>query len=231
MYLRQSKALFSMTGIVVFAALAAGQTQDNSQNGLLKGNFAFRHVAVQNVDANFDPSQVTASSGTIVFDGAGNYTITGTSVDNTVAGGSPQALSVTGTYAIGSNGAGYIANPLYPTDNNRFVYGAVAQGVYTGSSTESFGDGAILNDIFVAVQVGPAPTNGSFTSSYQAGVLDFTGGAATAIKNALFKLSPNGSGGFGAISLNGQASNLSAATVTQSVTGATYNFIAMEARP
>ena len=81
MHLRQSKALFSTTGMMVFAVLAGGQTQDNSQNGLLKGNYVFRHVAVQNVDANFDPSQVTASSGTIVFDGAGNYTITGTSVD------------------------------------------------------------------------------------------------------------------------------------------------------
>ncbi len=224
MHLRKSKALFSMTGMMVFATLAVAQTQDNSQNGLLKGNFVFRHVAVQNVDADFDPSQVTASFGTIVFDGAGNYTITGTSVDNTLAGGSPQALSVTGTYAIGSNGAGYVANPLYPTDGNRYVYGAFAQGVYTGSSTESFGDGATLNDIFVAIQVGAAPSNGGFTSSYQAGVIDFTGGGATAIKNALFKLSPNGSGGFGTISLNGQASNLSAATVTQSVTGATYNF-------
>src|ERR1700728_1003626 len=98
MHLRQSKALFFMTGMMVFVTLAEGQTQDNSQNALLKGNFVFRHVAVQNVDVNFDPSQVTASYGTIVFDGAGNYTITGTSVDNTVSGGAPQALSVTGTY-------------------------------------------------------------------------------------------------------------------------------------
>src|ERR1700678_544188 len=91
-----SKSLLSIAALAVFGlATAAGQTQDNSGNGLLKGSFAFRHLAVQNVDANFDPAQITASFGTIAFDGAGNYTITGTSVDNTIALGSPQALSVT----------------------------------------------------------------------------------------------------------------------------------------
>ncbi len=209
---------------VLFLAIAAGQTQDTSGNGLLKGNFIFRHLAVQNVDSNFDPSEITASFGTIAFDGAGNYKITGTSVDNTVAGGSPQVLSVTGTYAIGSNGAGYVANPLVPTDINQFIYGAVSQGVYTGSSTEAFNGGAIMNDVFIAIPVGSAPTNASFTSPYQTGVLDFTAGGATAIKNALFNLSPDGKGGFGTITLNGQASNTLSSTVKQSVAGATYNF-------
>lgn len=207
-----------------FLAVAAGQTQDTSGNALLKGNFIFRHLAVQNVDQNFDPSEITASYGTIAFDGAGKYTITGTSVDNTVSSGAPQALTVSGTYAIGSNGAGYIANPLYPTDSNQYVYGAVAQGVYTGSSTESAGGGDIMNDIFIAIPLGAVPTNASFTSPYQAGVLDFTGGGAGAIKNALFKLSPDGKGGLGTISLTGQASNQSAPTLTQSIAGATYNF-------
>jgi uncharacterized protein (TIGR03437 family) len=221
MHLSLSKA----AGLIVIGmAAAAGQTQDTSGNGLLKGSFAFRHVAVQNVDSNFDPSEITASFGIIVFDGAGNYTITGTSVDNTVSGGAGQSLSVKGTYAIGSNGAGYVANPLYPTDNNQYVYGAVAQGVYTGSSTEAFGDGFIMNDIFVAIPLGSAPSNASFTSSFQTGVLDFTGGVATAIKNALFELVPNGKGGFGTISLTGQASNQANPTLSQTISGATYNF-------
>src|SRR5580692_8067297 len=154
----QSKFPLAILTVLSLAA-AIAQTQDNSGNGLLKGNFAFRHTAVQNIDANFDPSQITASYGKIAFDGAGNYTITGTSVDNTVSNGSPQALSVTGTYAIGANGLGYVANPLYPTDSARYVYGAVAQGVFSGSSTESFDDGAILNDIFVAILPGSAPSN------------------------------------------------------------------------
>ncbi len=207
-----------------FVAAVVAQTQDTSQNGLLRGSYRFRHVAVQLVDANFNPTDITASSGTITFDGAGNYTITGTSVDPAVSGGAPTVLSVTAKYAIGSNGTGYLTNPLFPNDPDSYIYGAVAQGVYTGSSTESQDDGYVVNDIFVAIPVGAAPTNASFTSSYQTGLLDFAGANSAAIKNALFALSPNGAGAFGAIALNGQASNQGTAVLSQSVAGATYNF-------
>jgi uncharacterized protein (TIGR03437 family) len=226
MHSRQSKSLFPVAALAVFGlAVASGQTQDTSGNGLLNGSFRFRHVAVLNVDENFDPSEIAATYGTITFDGAGNYTITGTTADNTISGGAPQPLNVNGTYAIGSNGAGYLANPLFPTDYNAYVYGAVAQGVYAGSSTEVGQEGVILNDTFIAIQVASSPpTNASFTSPYQTGLIDFTDAGPTAIKNALFELSPNGAGAFGPISLNGQAANQSASTLTQSVTGATYNF-------
>ncbi len=227
MHLRKSKSLWPVAALAVFAvAVAAGQTQDTSGNGQLKGSFQFRHVAVLNVDGNYDPSEIAATYGTITFDGAGNYTVAGTTVDNVATNGVSQPLNVTGTYAIGSNGAGYISNPLYPTDYNLYIWGAVAQGVYTGSSTESGEEDVILNDIFIAIPVASSPpTNASFTSSYQTGLLDFAGAGATAIKNALFELSPNGSGGFAGITLNGQASNQTSTPIlTQSVTGATYNF-------
>ncbi len=213
-----------MAAVAAFGLVAAGQTQDTSGNGLLKGTFRFRHVAVLDVDDFFDPAEIAATFGTITFDGAGNYTVAATTVDNTVASGSPQPLNATGTYAIGANGAGYVSNPLVPTDFNDYIYGAVSQGVYTGSSTESQGEGNILNDIFIAIPAASAPTNASFTSAYQAGLLDFTGGGSSAIKNALFNLSPNGKGGFGAITLNGQAANQNADSLTQTVNGATYNF-------
>lgn len=223
MHTRQIKSLFPAVALGVFSlAVATGQTQDTSGNGMLKGSFRFRHVAILNVDQNLNPTDITASYGTITFDGAGNYTIAGTSLDSGT--GVPQTLSVTATYAIGSNGSGYVTNPLLPTDPNAFMYGAVAQGVYTGSSTESQGDQTILNDIFVAIPVGSAPTNAGFTAPYQTGLLDFTGGDSEAIKNALFELTPNGKGGFGVITLNGQAADQSANTLTQSITGATYNF-------
>jgi len=204
--------------------IASGQVPDTSGNGLLKGSFEFRHVAVQQVDINYNPTQITASYGSITFDGAGNYTIAGASVDNTVSSGAQEALNVTGTYAIGANGAGFIANPLHPSNSNDYIYGAVSQGVYAGSSTEAGGGGSVLNDIFIAIPIGAAPTNASFTSSYQTGLLDFTGAGVTATKNALFELIPNGQGGFGAINLSGQAANQNAATLDQSITGATYSF-------
>lgn len=222
MHLGQSKFLLPVAAVLGFA-VAYGQTQDTSGNGLLHGSFRFRHVAIQNVDSNANPTEITATYGTITFDGAGNYTVTGTTVDNTVSAGAPQSLSVTGTYAIGSNGTGYITNPLYPANEYDYIYGAVSQGGYTGSSSESEQIG-ILNDLFVAIPAGPPPTNATFTAPYQAGLLDFTDAGSAAIKNALFELTPNGGGGFGTITLNGQAANQSASTVTQTVTGATYNF-------
>ena len=203
---------------------AHAQTQDTSGNSMLNGTFAFRHVAVQDVDANFDPSEVTATYGTIAFDGQGGYQLTGTSVDNTVLNGSPQPLHVSGTYAIGSNGAGYVANPLYPTDPFGDIYGAFAQGVFTGSTTEAGDENGLLNDIFIAIPLGAAPTNANFTSAYQAGLLDFEDGGSGATKNALFNLAPDGKGGLGTITVNGQASNLLASSVTQTITGATYTF-------
>jgi uncharacterized protein (TIGR03437 family) len=229
MNLRQSKSLLKAAVLAGLGlAIASGQTQDTSGNNLLNGKYEFRNVAIQAVDTNGNPTQVTATSGVITFDGNGHYTITGTLVDNTVSSGSPQALSTTGVYAIGSNGTGYVSSPLYSgasIDSYDYEYGAVSQGVFAGSATEAEGEGYVLNDIFVAIPVGPAPTNASFNSSYQTGVLDFQGGGSSSIMNALFELTPNGSGGFGTITLNGQASNQTAsATLTQTISGATYNF-------
>ncbi len=227
MNLSKNKLLFQAAAWGMLGVAAAyGQTQDTSGNALLKGNFRFRHVAVQTVDTKGNPTQITASFGTITFDGAGKYTLTGTSVDNTVSSGAPQPLSVSSTYAIGSNGLGYVANPLFPTDVNTYLYGAVSQGVFAGSATEAMLDNAPLNDIFVAIPSGTAPTNATFTSAYQTGLLDFTSAGSTAIKNALFELSANGKGAFAAISLTGQAADQSASPLTQTISGATYNFAA-----
>jgi uncharacterized protein (TIGR03437 family) len=225
MHLRQIKSILVAGALALcLTPVGVAQTQDASQNGLLNGSYRFRHVAVRAVDSSFNPKEITASSGTISFDGAGTYTITGTSVDPAVSGGSPTPLSITAKYAIGSNGTGYLTNPLFADDPNAYIYGAVSQGVYTGSSTESQDNGNTVNDIFIAIPVGASPTNASFTSSYQAGLLDFTGGSSTSIKNALFALTPNGAGAFGVIALTGQASDQGSASLTQSVTGATYNF-------
>lgn len=231
MNLRQNKSLLKAAALAGLGmAIVSGQTHDTSGNGMLKGTYAFRNVAVQFVDSNGNPTQVTASYGTIVFDGNGNYAITGTTVDNTVAGGAPQALSTAGTYAIGANGAGYVSSPLYSgnsLDVNDYEYGAVSQGVFSGSATEAEDDGYILNDIFIAIPLAGAPnlpTNASFTQSYQTGLLDFQNGNSASIMNALFQLSPNGKGNFATITLNGQGSNQPGVSISQTVSGAGYNF-------
>lgn len=160
----------------------------------------------------------------IVFDGAGNYTVTATTLDNITTSGVSQPLAVSGRYAISSSGAGSITNPLNESDVNANIYGAVSQGVFAGSSARSQNDATTLNDIFVAIPAGTSSSNASFMSPYQVGLLDFPGADSTSIKNALFELSPDGKGGFGTITPNGQEANQGGSNVTQSVLGATYNF-------
>jgi uncharacterized protein (TIGR03437 family) len=225
MHFRQIHPTHYLIAFLVFGlASAAAQTQDNSQNSLLNGTYRFRDLAVQNVNDRLNPSEITASSGTITFDGAGNYVIVGSSVDNTMNNGSPQTLTVTGKYAIGSNGTGYLENPIYPNDDTAFIYGAVSQGVFTGSATETALSGNIYNDIFIAIPTGSTPTNASFTTSYQVGLLDFPNAGSDAVKNALFQLAPDGGGHLAEFTLSGQAQNQSGSAVNQSVTGGTYSF-------
>src|SRR5579863_5763056 len=98
---RPIQSLFSVALLSMFSlAGASGQTQDTSGNSMLKGTFEFRHLAVQLVDAGFNPTDMTAVYGKITFDGAGKYTVAATSMDKLVANGAPQALNLSGTYAI-----------------------------------------------------------------------------------------------------------------------------------
>ncbi|MBV8843941.1 MAG: hypothetical protein JO307_14125, partial [Bryobacterales bacterium] len=161
--------LFAAGVLSLVAGALHAQTKDTSGNGLLNGAFRFRQIAVVNFDQNNNPTEIAAAYGTITFNGSGSYTATGSYVDNMVSSGSPQALNVTGTYAIGSNGTGSITNPLSTSD---VIYGAVAQGVFTGSATES-----AFNDLFIAIPSGTS-TNASFNAPYWVGDLDFTGGGS-----------------------------------------------------
>jgi uncharacterized protein (TIGR03437 family) len=237
MVTRSSIARIQQTGmkpihkLVAIAGLGLAslqaQTYDTSGNGQLSGNYRFRQLAVTNWDDNGNPTEITAVYGVITFDGKGDYTLTGTYVDNTVSNGGPQAISVNSSsmgitgYVVGASGAGWIANPLYPTDSGSLIYGSLAQGVFIGSATES----EYLNDQFIAVPAGTPPTNASFTSKYWIGVEDFTGASYVALKNALFEITPNGSGSLGTINFTGQAYNQSSTPIlSQTTTGAIYNF-------
>src|SRR6185312_8848855 len=111
MHLRKnSPSQYLMAFLVLGLASAAAQTQDSSKNSLLNGAYRFRHVAVQDVtggsNSTYDPTRMTASFGSITFDGAGNYVIVGTTIDTGVNSGAAQPLTVTGKYAIGSSGSG-----------------------------------------------------------------------------------------------------------------------------
>ncbi|HEY4361019.1 MAG TPA: IPT/TIG domain-containing protein [Bryobacteraceae bacterium] len=218
----------------LFALTCSGDTSGNST---LKGAYRFRNVFPVNYDTSGNVKEVIAASGIITFNGAGGYSVTGTYVDNTQNSGKSQTLpaiptSASGCYAIGSNGIGYLANPVllavFGGTYVEYEYGAVSQGVFSGSMTEAGNNAAnggyYLADLFVAIPAG-TPTNASFNTPFWTGVLDFTSGLSTHLKNALFKLSPNGSGGLAGIVMAGQdASQGSGSPMTQVTAAGTYNF-------
>lgn len=173
--------------IWILPALAAAlfaQTPDASGNAMLRGRFQFREVAILDYDANGNPAETAAASGSIVFDGAGRYTVSGTYQDTNISSGTPQTLALYGDYTIASSGAGTLTNPLDPSTPASAIYGAVGQGIFAGSSTEGN-----VNNLFIAI---PAGNAANFDTPYSMGVLDFTAG-----RNALMQLAPDGHGGLG----------------------------------
>lgn len=231
---------------------AQGPTFDSSGNGMLSGNYYFRHAlygisnSADEEGYTGDISEATIIYGIITFNGSGGYTITGGTVSDSYVdeqeGGivqdglscynagtictSAQGTPVTGTYAISASGFGYILNPI----TGDYIYGTVsANGVFIGSSTES---SEAYNDLFIAALATPSMTNASFSGSYSA-VGFWPGGGAYAFGEgfygspldtlgASFQLNPNGSGSLGSVSISGTAGNGGAAS--QTISGATYSF-------
>lgn len=217
----------SVLAIALLAALSAPAifAQDAGGNSLLTGSYRFRYVATLNYNQTTGAvSETLASEGVITFDGAGNYAIAAGSqyLDNTVKGGAFQTIptGTTGTYVINSAGLGYITNPLL---SGEYIFGSLTDGVFTGSTTES---GQALNDLFIAILPGTPPTNSSFTSPYWIGALDFAIGTDADLKNAMFEITPNGSGGLGSITVQGQANSQGQTALSQTISGGTYNFAA-----
>jgi hypothetical protein len=231
MKLLSKLAVLAMFGTPALFALTCGG--DTSGNSTLKGSYRFRELITLSYDpTTFNVTEVMAVNGTLSFNGAGGYSLTGSYVDNMVSKGAIQNIpSTSGCYAIGASGVGSFADPgILAIGGGIFDYGALAQGVLTGSMTEAgqytYSDGSTvrLANTFVAIPNG-TPSNATFNAPYWTGVLDFTAGVSTHLKNALFKITPNGAGGFGSISITGQdVSQKSGAQMTQTSSGGTYNF-------
>src|SRR5580692_215791 len=191
--------------LATIAALSAPLTlapvmfaQDTTGDNMLKGGYRFRYVAPVNYNTNGSIKEVVAAEGEIDFDGAGTYTIAAGSqyIDNTQNSGKPQAFPVGagGSYGLSAAGIGYIENPLNALSSTFGVadFGTYSDGIFTGSSTEAYASiQGGLNDLFVVMLVGAAPTNSSFTTPYWIGALDFANGGDAQLKNALLEINPN----------------------------------------
>jgi uncharacterized protein (TIGR03437 family) len=211
--LRLNNVLFLLA---VLVGLQGAQGQTVSGSGLPSGTYVFREFNMSISPLASAPTY--ALSGTIVFNsGSGSYTATGTKTTSTLTAIQTVPFSASNRWSYG-DGCISIDDPLFGVEK---IAGVVSQGVIVASAPDPVVPGSDLN-VFIAIPMGSL-NNASFTSDYQTAVLDFSG----EIKNAFFTVSPNGKGGLGTITLNGQETNppgFVAVKVTQSVNGASYSF-------
>lgn len=190
---------------------------DSSGNSQLSGTYYFREAIWALDSSNPD---AYALYGTITFSGTGTYTISNATYLDYEQGA--QLFSVSGTYAIGAGGFGFLSNPL---SGGVAVRGMVSNGVFIASSTEGG-----FNDIFIAGQVpSPTPTTSSFSGTYAMSYLNFPSPVNQEAYDAQFNLSPNGAGTLGTVSMNGvylgsdANGNPQTATASQSASGVKYS--------
>ncbi len=187
-------------------------------NATLKGSYFFRYL---DVDAGGASDLAVSASGTIVFDGNGNYTVTGTQIDSNGPGAGSQTVNVTtpsgAAYSVFSSGMFSMVNPMDP--QNATLFGGVgAGGIIVASSTESADV-----DLFIAIPISTASSNAALLGNYFVASLDFLNGDLTALnRNTFFSMTANGTGSLGTVTVKGTATNLGDAPTTQTSLGASY---------
>jgi uncharacterized protein (TIGR03437 family) len=199
------------------AGVAWGQISSNQS---LNGKYFFRQVMLV-TDGSTSPNvtNTISGSGTLTFDGNGNFMISGQQLVGTAGA---VALTGSGTYTVNPGGFTTMTNPL---KSGVTLNARLGQGAVVGSSTEA---GPTVFDIFIAI---PAPTggsNGSLSGTYWVSSLEFPGGGLANIRNTNFKLTANGAGSFAENTITGQAANLGNILMNQTVGPMTYS-IAVDA--
>jgi uncharacterized protein (TIGR03437 family) len=199
-------------------AAAQGPAWDNSGNGQLNGSYYFREVIYVVADTSGNLNRAISLFGNIVFDGNGNYTLSGAQINDSNSG-AVQNISASGTYSISASGYGYLINPLSTSTNVYTVFGLVSNGIFIGSSTEQ-----TFNDMFVAAKVAtPLPTASFFQGSYTMSGF-FPGGTPASMADAFFKLNPDGAGNLGSVNVNGYYGGGGTTVIGQTTASVKYIF-------
>jgi hypothetical protein len=204
---------------LISAGVLTGQTYNNQT---LSGNYYFRHLLFS-TDAAENITDIRSLWGTIAFNGNGVYSFSGHSG---VGSAPPVAASGGGTYSVTAAGVVTLTNPQITTLtlNARWSEISPNEAMLAGSSTEA---AANTFDLFIAVQLAPAPSTPSIAgNSYVLSTLAFPAGAASMVRSALIDIQPNGFNGLGNISATGHAANISGGLpTTQSISGGSYTLL------
>ena len=174
------------------------QTWDTSGNGMLNGQYYFRHVLYQATSTGDGTLYDTVSLyGTVTFSGTGTYSMNATLVD--VQAQQLQSGTIKGTYSIAASGQGFLSNPLSTTDS---IYGLVnAQGIFVGSSTENLNG---YNDVFIAAPLAsPLPTASTFKGSYTLAYMDLSSDSPLYTTAGMLQMNPDGVANLGTVGFAG----------------------------
>ena len=210
------KTRFTLLLLLIGASVwhcSAQPALDSSGNALLNGTYYIRQVFYVVTDQTGALAENINIQGNITFDGAGDYTFSGTLQNNT-ANPSMSPLISSGNYAISGSGEGYIGsiNTSFSIDR---IIGMVSHGIFIGSTTVT-GNG--YNDLFIAAPVGTEATNATLKGAYTVAYFD-----PTAPGDALFTMTADGQGSIGAVTVNSYIGASTTAS-TQSLSGVSYAF-------
>src|SRR5690242_5682295 len=131
----------------------------------LNGAYNVRYLGV-NTDANDLP---VGFSGTLTFDGNGNFTVSG---QGTTAGAALQ-FRTTGKYTLLSSGMLILDNVFDPVaSNGTTLYGGVgANGALTASSTDT-----LYCDLVVGIPAATSASASTLNGAYRVAHMEFLGG-------------------------------------------------------
>ncbi|MBV8819075.1 MAG: hypothetical protein JO022_12010 [Acidobacteriaceae bacterium] len=174
-----------------------------------------RQVLFDQFNSSAAPTEGVSMTGTMNFDGNGNYSFTGQLSTSTVSSGTPQSFSTSGSYAITAGGLLRMDDPLSSGDS---LFGGVGNSAFVASATES----QTALDLMVGVPIASSVSNAALSGQYRVGSMDITNMNVNQYRNASFLVNADGNGNLGTVSLLGQAANNSDTEVTQTVNGATY---------
>jgi uncharacterized protein (TIGR03437 family) len=232
MFLTWRNACVGLMMAEAFTAIAAAQTSqfDSSANAKLQGNYFVREVLLTSPNPNGTVGTAIGATGTLTFDGAGDYVFNGAvTVCSTVPCSAPQPATstITGNYNLASNGF-FEINSLVGTykDNNGqtqvdLAFGGVGvagPNAFVASATE-----ATNYDLFIGIPLNASATNASFKGTFNTAYLDFLQGDVTKVRDATYSLAADGQGNLTSTQMSGYAANLGSTAQPQYILPAGYS--------
>ena len=210
-----SKTNLLLSTALLIASVGQAQNFDTSGTASLHGAYLFRYVTFFN-DSNGNVTESCSLTGTINFNGSGNYTISSSAqlFDSAGSGQGGCASLGAGTYGVQSNGIAQLDNPMFATT----LFGSFTSPIMMASSTEDD-----FWDLFIAVQAPSSASNTLLSGSFTVGTMDFLNADITLARQGFFNLNADGKGNIAAFTLTGSEGNNIATQLTQSVGASTYS--------